>query len=148
MTLADLAALTDVFTIGGTKNGALFGEAVVLNTPCPRFRWHMKQRGAVLAKGRLLGVQFQALLENGLYFEIARHANALASRLREGIAALGYEFGSDSPSNQQFPILPNCVVQALEERLETSLWIPEAPDLCGALGAALFALDSAKAGPG
>ena len=115
VTLADLAALTDVFTIGGTKNGALFGEAVVLNTPCPRFRWHMKQRGAVLAKGRLLGVQFQALLENGLYFEIARHANALASRLREGIAALGYEFSSDSPSNQQFPILPNCVVQALED---------------------------------
>ena len=115
VTLSDLAALTDVFTIGGTKNGALFGEAVVLNTPCPRFRWHMKQRGAVLAKGRLLGVQFQALLKDGLYFEMARHANALASRLREGIAALGYEFGSDSPSNQQFPILPNHVVEALEK---------------------------------
>lgn len=60
-------------------------------------------------------MQFQALLKDGLYFEMARHANALASRLREGIAALGYEFGSDSPSNQQFPILPNQVVEALEK---------------------------------
>ena len=63
LTLADLAALTDVFTIGGTKNGALFGEAVVLTVPCPHFRWHIKQRGGMLAKGRLLGLQFQALLD-------------------------------------------------------------------------------------
>lgn len=75
LTLADLAALTDVFTIGGTKNGALFGEAVVLTVPCPHFRWHIKQRGGMLAKGRLLGVQFQALLKDDLYFDIGRHAN-------------------------------------------------------------------------
>ena len=74
VTLADLAALTDVFTIGGTKNGALFGEAVVLNTPCPRFRWHMKQRGAVLAKGRLLGIQFEVRFEDGRYFQLGRQA--------------------------------------------------------------------------
>ncbi len=115
LTLPDLAALTDAFTIGGTKNGALFGEALVLTRPMPHFRWHMKQRGAVLAKGRLLGIQFQALLEDGLYFDLARHANQLALRLRDGIAALGYPFPVDSPSNQQFPVLPNAAVQKLQE---------------------------------
>ena len=115
LTLPDLAALTDAFTIGGTKNGALFGEALVLTRPLPHSRWHMKQRGAVLAKGRLLGIQFQALLEDGLYFDLARHANQLALRLRDGIAALGYPFPVDSPSNQQFPVLPNATVQKLQE---------------------------------
>lgn len=115
LTLPDLAALTDAFTIGGTKNGALFGEALVLTRPLPHYRWHMKQRGAVLAKGRLLGIQFQALLEDGLYFDLARHANQLALRLRDGIAALGYPFPVDSPSNQQFPVLPNATVQKLQE---------------------------------
>ena len=115
LTLPDLAALTDAFTIGGTKNGALFGEALVLTRPLPHYRWHIKQRGAVLAKGRLLGIQFQALLEDGLYFDLARHANQLALRLRDGIAALGYPFPVDSPSNQQFPVLPNAAVQKLQE---------------------------------
>ncbi len=115
LTLPDLAALTDAFTIGGTKNGALFGEALVLTRPLPHYRWHMKQRGAVLAKGRLLGIQFQALLEDGLSFDLARHANQLALRLRDGIAALGYPFPVDSPSNQQFPVLPNAAVQKLQE---------------------------------
>lgn len=115
LTLADLAALTDAFYIGGTKNGALFGEALVMSAPNEHFRWHIKQRGAMLAKGRLLGVQFQALLEDGLYFEIARHANELAYRLRDGIAALGYPFPVPSPSNQQFPVLPNSVVDKLKE---------------------------------
>ena len=113
VTLPDLARLTDVFYIGGTKNGILFGEAVVLRTRHEHFRWHIKQRGAMLAKGRLLGVQFQTLMENGLYFENARHANELAFRLRDGIAALGYEFSIESPSNQQFPIFPNSVVEQL-----------------------------------
>ena len=115
LTLPDLAALTDGFTIGGTKNGALFGEALVLTHPLPHFRWHMKQRGAVLAKGRLLGVQFQALLEDGLYFDLARHANQLAFRLRDGITSLGYPFPVSSPSNQQFPVLPNETVAKLQE---------------------------------
>ena len=113
VTLPDLARLTDAFYIGGTKNGILFGEAVVLRTRHEHFRWHIKQRGGMLAKGRLLGVQFQALLEDGLYFENARHANDLAFRLRDGIAALGYAFSLPSPSNQQFPILPNTVVEQL-----------------------------------
>jgi len=116
LTLADLAALTDAFYIGGTKNGVLFGEALVMTTPCDHFRWHMKQRGAMLAKGRLLGVQFQALLENGLFFELAKHANAMAYRLRDGVAALGYPFPVASPSNQQFPVMPNRVVSALQEK--------------------------------
>ena len=113
LTLPDLAALTDAFTIGGTKNGALFGEALVLPRPLPRFRWYMKRRGAVLAKGRLLGIQFQALLEDGLYFDLARHANALAFRLRDGMMSMGYSFPLPSPSNQQFPLLPNETVEKL-----------------------------------
>lgn len=116
LTLPDLAALTDAFTIGGTKNGALFGEALVLSRPLEHFRWHMKQRGAVLAKGRLLGVQFQALLTDGLYFDLARHANALALRLRDGMTALSVPFPVPSPSNQQFPVLPNEVIAALEAK--------------------------------
>lgn len=116
LTLPDLAALTDAFYIGGTKNGVLFGEALVMNAPNEHFRWHMKQRGAVLAKGRLLGVQFQALLEDGLYFDLARHANKMAYRLRDGVAALGYPFPVPSPSNQQFPVLPNSVVEALQAK--------------------------------
>ena len=113
LTLPDLAALTDGFTLGGTKNGALFGEALVLPRPLPHYRWHMKQRGAILAKGRLLGLQFQALLEDGLYFDLARHANEMAFRLRDGIAALGYPFPVPSPSNQQFPVLPNATAEKL-----------------------------------
>ena len=111
--LADLAALTHAFTIGGTKNGALFGEALVLSAPDPHFRWQMKQRGAMLAKGRLLGLQFQALLEDELYFDLARHANTLAFRLRDGMAALGFPFPVPSPSNQQFSVLPNETVDRL-----------------------------------
>ena len=114
LALPDLAALTDAFYIGGTKNGALFGEALIMNVPNDHFRWHMKQRGAMLAKGRLLGIQFQTLLEDGLYFDIARHANEMAFRLRDGVAALGYSFPVPSSSNQQFPVLPNTVVEQLQ----------------------------------
>lgn len=115
VTLADMAKYCDFFCIGGTKNGALFGEALVMNAPNDHFRWHMKQRGGMLAKGRLLGVQFQALLEDGLYFDMARHANDMAFRLRDGVAALGYPFPVPSPSNQQFPVLPNTVMKQLQD---------------------------------
>ena len=114
LTLGDYAALTDAFYIGGTKNGALFGEALVLPRPQADFRWYMKRRGAMLAKGRLLGVQFQALLEDNTFLDAARHANDLALRLRDGIAALGYSLPVESPSNQQFPVLPNAVVERLQ----------------------------------
>ena len=129
VTLPDLASLTDAFSIGGTKNGALFGEALILASPCPRFRWHMKQRGAVLAKGRLLGVQFQALLKEGLYFDLARHANEMAQRLRQGLEALGCPAAWDSPSNQQFAILSNSTIEALKTAgYEFETDHPEGPD--------------------
>lgn len=115
LTLSDLADLTDAFTIGGTKNGLLFGEAVILSNDMPKehFRWHMKQRGAMLAKGRLLGIQFHGLMSDGLFFEIGRHANEAALKLRDGMSALGYPFPTESPSNQQFPVLPNTIIKQL-----------------------------------
>ena len=116
MGLPDYAALTDVFSIGGTKNGALFGEALVFAKPRPDFRRYMKRQGAMLAKGRLLGLQFQALLEDETYLDAARHANALALRLRDGVAALGYPLPVESPSNQQFPVLPNAVIAKLQDK--------------------------------
>ena len=117
LTLPEIAHLCDVFYIGGTKVGALFGEAVVIMNPALKkdFRFIMKQRGGRMAKGRLLGLQFQALLEDGLYFDLARRANELAFRLRDGVAALGYPFPVASPSNQQFPVLPNETVAKLQE---------------------------------
>ena len=109
MTLADLAASCDVFYIGGTKVGALFGEAVVFprhNAP-GRFMTAVKQRGALLAKGWLLGVQFDALFTDGLYEKICAPAVRLALKLRDGLAAKGYRFAIDSPTNQQFIIVEN-----------------------------------------
>ena len=107
-TFADYAALCDAFTIGGTKNGLLFGEALVIVRPALRahFRWSMKQQGAILAKGWLLGLQFSAILQNGLYLDLARHALAAADRIRAGLRELGIPCLVDSPSNQIFPILP------------------------------------------
>lgn len=117
LTLEDVAALTDAFTIGGTKNGALLGEAIVLTNPTlqAQFRWHMKQRGAILAKGRLLGIQFLELLKDDLYFQLAAHANATADRLRQGILELGYEIPIPSSSNLFFPVFPNTVIRQLQE---------------------------------
>ena len=108
----------DAFTIGGTKNGLLFGEALVIVQPGlqPGFRHCMKQQGAILAKGRLLGVQFRAVLKDGLYLDLARHANALARRLTGGLRAKGVPLLVDSPSNQVFPIFPNETVKRLEEQ--------------------------------
>lgn len=124
LTLPDLAALTDAFYIGGTKNGALMGEAMVLVNPAvqPHFFRAMKQRGAVLAKGFLLGAQFEALLEDGLYWDLARHANAMARRLRAGLEDKGVEFLVDSPTNQLFPIFPKAQLPRLEELCSFEKW--------------------------
>jgi len=113
---ADYGGTCDAFTVGGTKNGLLFGEALVIVRPelQPGFRHCMKQQGAMLAKGRLLGVQFDALLRDGLYLSLAAHANALARQLTEGLAALDVPLLVDSPSNQVFPILPDAAAAALE----------------------------------
>lgn len=117
LTLADLAELCDVFYIGGTKVGALFGEAVVISnrTLARDFRYVMKQRGAMLAKGRLLGVQFDTLFTDNLYFQISEHADKLAGKLRDTFVKLGYEFYMPAQTNQLFPILPGAVRRALAE---------------------------------
>ena len=118
LTMADLANLCDVFYIGGTKVGALFGEAVVISNPilARDFRYIMKQRGGMLAKGRLLGVQFDALFTDDLYFEISAHADRLARQLRAKFEELGYNFFMPAQSNQLFPILPGAVRKSLGEK--------------------------------
>lgn len=117
LTLSDIARLCDVFYIGGTKVGALFGEAVVIKNPAIAldFRYLIKQHGGMLAKGRLLGLQFAALLENDLYFQIAAHANRLADRIRETLEALQIPLLVPGTSNQIFPILSDSVLDSLSE---------------------------------
>lgn len=118
-TLPEIAECCDAFSIGGTKNGTLFGEALVIVNPILQsdIRYCIKQKGGLLAKGWLLGLQFLKLMENNmeLYLSLAQHANTLALQLKDGIQALGYEFLSDSNSNQQFPILPNSILHQLKE---------------------------------
>ena len=118
LTLADVAELTDVFYIGGTKVGALFGEAVVITNDELKtdFRYQIKQRGGMLAKGRLLGIQFETLFEEDRYMEISRHAARLAEKLKDELSKMGVIFMVDSPSNQQFPILPNRVLKELKKK--------------------------------
>ncbi|RYM00240.1 low specificity L-threonine aldolase [Sporolactobacillus sp. THM7-7] len=122
--LSDFPQLADAFYIGGTKNGALIGEALVICRDSLKedFRFHMKQKGALLAKGRLIGIQFLELFRNNLYFDLARHANQMADRLREGIGQAGFAFLSHSPSNQIFPILPNVLITALQRKYSFYVW--------------------------
>lgn len=122
LTLPDLAALTDAFTIGGTKNGALFGEALILARPHDHFRWHMKQRGAVLAKGRLLGIQFEVLFQDGLYEQLGRRTVALAQKLAAAFEEKGIPMLHNSPTNQQFPILTQAQRDKLGEKYAFSFW--------------------------
>ena len=116
-TFKDYAAFCDAFTIGGTKNGLLFGEALVITDLSMRegFRNCMKQQGAILAKGRLLGIQFRAILKDDLYLRLAAHANRLAERITDGLATLNIPLLAQSPSNQVFPILPDHVVAELQK---------------------------------
>ena len=112
-----------VISLGGTKCGALCGEALVFPKGTPEhFLTVIKQRGALLAKGRLCGAQFEALFEDGLYFEIGRSAVALALRLKAELAARGVALFMDSPTNQQFPILENGLLKRLGERAAYSFW--------------------------
>lgn len=124
LSLPELSSLVDMFYLGGTKNGALLGEAIVINTPAlqDHFRHHLKQRGALLAKGRILGAQFVALLEDGLYFELARHANAMTARLAEGLHAQGVVFLDEPVANQVFPILPDACVERLRVDYGFHIW--------------------------
>lgn len=118
LTLADIARLCDVFYIGGTKNGALFGEAVVINHEQIKkeFRYNIKQRGGMLAKGFLLGLQFKTLFENDLFYSLAKQANECAQRMVKVIKDAGFEFYADSPTNQLFPILPNSLADKISEK--------------------------------
>ena len=117
VTLPDLARLCDVFYIGGTKVGALFGEAVVISNPALKedFRYLIKQHGGMLAKGRLLGVQFEALLEGDLYFEISRHADGLADKIRRCLQRNHVPMYVENETNQIFPILPDAVLAQLQK---------------------------------
>lgn len=124
VTLRDVAALCDVFYIGGTKVGALCGEAVVFtrkNEPA-HFITSVKRRGALLAKGRLLGVQFDALFTDDLYFRISRHAIDMAERMKEIFAARGIQMYLVSPTNQQFVILENEQLAKLQKEIRVSFW--------------------------
>ena len=122
--LPGLAALCDAFYIGGTKAGALFGEALVIVSDSLKadFRYIIKQKGGLLAKGRLLGLQFLALFEDDLYFDIARHANRLAGVIKNACVKKGYGFLTESVTNQQFPILPDRILARLKESYEYSYW--------------------------
>lgn len=124
LTLCDIAALCDVFTIGGTKVGALFGEAVVITNPAyqSHFRYIMKQRGGMLAKGRLLGIQFETLMQDHLYESIASTAIEQAVQLRQTLKAKHIPLLIDSPTNQLFPIFDNDSLAKLSEKYTFATW--------------------------
>lgn len=124
ITLPELAAIADVFYIGGTKQGALFGEAVVIMNPALKkdFRYFIKQNGGMLAKGRLLGIQFEALFEDNLYFELAAKADRQAKRIKEALKAKGYAFMAETPTNQQFVILSDEKLESISKDFMLSWW--------------------------
>lgn len=124
LTLNDLCYLTDVFYIGGTKNGAMIGEALILvNDDLKKdFRYQLKHRGALLAKGFLVGMQFEALFTNRLYFEIAKHQNEMALELSSALSKAGVSFMVESSTNQIFPILPSSVVEQLKKEYDFEVW--------------------------
>ena len=126
VTLPDLARLADMFYIGGTKNGALLGEAMVIPNPAllPEFRYMVKQHGGLLAKGRVLGLQFLGLFQEGLYFDLARHANAMAERMAQGIAGLGFTFLTQPTTNILLPIFPDELIARLQQLYGCYLWAP------------------------
>lgn len=124
LTWEEIAKLTDVYYLGGTKNGALIGEAIVINNEKlqDEFGFHLKQKGAMLAKGRLLGMQFQELLKNDLYWELARHANLQAKKIKNAFVEIGAEFLAETDTNQIFPILENYKIEKLSEKFDFYVW--------------------------
>lgn len=124
ISFADLAQLTDAFYIGGTKNGALLGEAIVINNVHLQadFLYHLKQRGALLAKGKILGIQFYELFANNLFFQLAEHANKMAGLMQTAIEKSGYGFVAEPCTNQLFPILPNELIKKLSEKFGFYIW--------------------------
>lgn len=124
LTLKDIAYLSDAFYIGGTKNGALLGEALVISNEILKkdFRYSLKQKGALLAKGRLVATQFHTLFKDELFFDLARHANTMADLLRDGLEQKGYTFYSKSNTNQVFPIMSHKKIAELEQHFEFYKW--------------------------
>ena len=124
LTLSDIASLCDAFTIGGTKAGALFGEALVIQNHALKqdFRYILKQKGGMLAKGRLLGLQFLTLLGDDLYFALCRHGNEMARKIRQSCEQNNIPLLFDSPTNQQFPILANQDLARLSQQFAYSYW--------------------------
>jgi len=124
LSLPDIARFCDVFYIGGTKIGALFGEAAVITNDNLKkdFRYMIKQKGGMLAKGRLLGIQFETLFKENLYEDISNHAVELAMKIREGFIQKGFKLRYDSMSNQQFPILPQEALEKLNEKYSFAFW--------------------------
>ncbi len=126
LTIHELANLCDVFYIGGTKNGALFGEAIVFPEPenvnTRNFRTLVKQQGGLLSKGRLLGIQFETLFEDNLYFDLAERTNEQASKIKNAFKNAGVEFLVNSPTNQQFPILTHEQIKKLRSEFSFENW--------------------------
>lgn len=124
LSLDELSRLVDAFYIGGTKNGALLGEAIVINKEelKTNFRYNLKQKGALLSKGRVLGVQFLELFKDDLFFDLAKHANIMATKLSTGIEGLGYSLLTKSVSNQIFPILPDTIIDKLSKKYLFYVW--------------------------
>ncbi|MEZ0452998.1 aminotransferase class I/II-fold pyridoxal phosphate-dependent enzyme [Sphingobacterium thalpophilum] len=124
LTMEALGHLTDVFYIGGTKNGALLGEAVIFNRADLGidFDYAIKQKGAMLAKGRVLSIQFLELFKDNLYFDLAQRANALAARIAKAVSDKGYSFLTESTTNQIFPILPNELIEHLSQKYQFYIW--------------------------
>ena len=118
VTFALLCEVCDAFYIGGTKQGALFGEALVIVNPAANncFRYMIKQKGGMLAKGRLLGIQFEELMKDGLYMQLSRHAVDMVMKIRAAALAKGWKLSAESPTNQQFFIVPNCQLNVLNEK--------------------------------
>lgn len=124
LSLDDISKLTDVFYLGGTKNGALIGEAIIINNLLLQedFAFNIKQKGALLAKGRLLGIQFLELMQNDLYFNLANHANQQAMKIKSALIIKGVSFLSETFTNQIFPILSHQLIEILSDEFEFYVW--------------------------
>jgi threonine aldolase len=124
LTMEDVAKFTDAFYLGGTKNGALIGEAIVINNEDlqDEFGFHLKQKGAMLAKSRLLGIQFQELLKDDLYFELANYANKQAMKIKAAFQEINCDFLSETFTNQIFPILSNRQIEKLSQNFDFYIW--------------------------
>ncbi|MEG0283857.1 MAG: beta-eliminating lyase-related protein [Erysipelotrichales bacterium] len=126
LSMSDLCDIFDIFYIGGTKNGAWLGEAIVVvnDNLKPNFRYNIKQKGALFAKGKLLGIQFIELFEQDLYFKLAQHSTNMGIHIRNAFISNGYQMFSDSYTNQQFVVIPNEMLAKFDEKYRTTIWCP------------------------